>query len=98
MKSVLGDYMKSVIWWGEINLFWGGNGNLAGEGEGHYWKGGGGVPPPFSVGVKNYLAPDQRNLLLNTAVKYQKKIMKWECESCPCRMCKTGLQHISFIS
>ena len=47
MKSVLGDYMKSVIWWGEINLFWGGNGNLAGEGEGHYWKGGGGVPPPL---------------------------------------------------
>ena len=29
---------------------------------------------------------------------FKKKIRKWKCEPCPCRMCKTYLQHISFIS
>ena len=27
---------------------------------------------------------------------FKKKIRKWRCESCPCRMCKTYLQHVGF--
>ena len=29
---------------------------------------------------------------------FKKKIRKWKCEPCPCRMCKIYLQHIGFIS
>ena len=27
---------------------------------------------------------------------FRKKIRKWKCEPCPCRMCKTYLQHTGF--
>ena len=29
---------------------------------------------------------------------FKKKIRKWNCEPCPCRMCKTYLQHIGFMN
>ena len=28
----------------------------------------------------------------------KKKIRKWKCEPCPCRMCKAYLQYMGFIS
>ena len=28
---------------------------------------------------------------------FKKKIRKWKCQPCPCRMCKTDLHHLGFI-
>ena len=43
------------------------------------------------------LIPSNRKLE-PTLELFKKKIRKWKCELCPCRMCKTYLQHIGFIS
>ena len=43
------------------------------------------------------LIPD--NIKLEPTLElFNKKIRKWKCKLCPCRMCKTYLQHIGFIS
>ena len=43
------------------------------------------------------LIPD--NIKLEPTLElFKKKIRKWKYEPCPCRMCKTYLQHIGFIS
>ena len=33
-----------------------------------------------------------------TLNKFKKKIKNWKCDACPCRMCKTDIQRISFIN
>ena len=42
------------------------------------------------------LIPD--NIKSELTLELFKKKIKWKCEPCPCRMCKTYLQHIGFIS
>ena len=70
--------------------------------------------PELSTSTKNivdfgtenisYRAPQLWNLITDniklepSLELFKKKIRKWKCEPCPCRMCKTYLQHISFIS
>ena len=34
---------------------------------------------------------------LETLNKFLKDKKKWKCDACPCRMCKTDVQHVGFI-
>ena len=58
----------------------------------------------FGTETISYRGPQLWNLIPDnikselTLELFKKKIRKWKCESCPCRMCKTYLQHIGFIS
>ena len=52
----------------------------------------------------SYRPPQLWNLILDDMKSesilelFKEKIRKWKCEPCPCRMRKTYLQHIGFIS
>ena len=58
----------------------------------------------FGAETISYRGPQLWNLIPDniksepTLELFKKKIRKWKCEPCPCRMCKTYLQHIGFIS
>ena len=58
----------------------------------------------FGMETISYRVPQLLNLIPNniklepTLELLKKKIRKWECEPCPCKMRKTYLQHIHFIS
>ena len=58
----------------------------------------------FGTETISYRGPQLWNLIPDnlksepTLELFKKKIRKWECEPCPCRMCKTYLQHIGFIN
>ena len=58
----------------------------------------------FGTETISYRGPQLWNLIPDniksepTLELFKKKIRKWKCEPCPCRMCKTYLQHIGFIS
>ena len=58
----------------------------------------------FGIETISYRGPQLWKLITNniklelTLELFKKKIRKWKCELCPCRMCKTYLQHIGFIS
>ena len=42
------------------------------------------------------LVPD--NLKINSLTSFKEQIKKWNLENCPCRLCKTYIQHVSFIN
>ena len=49
----------------------------------------------------SYRGPQLWNLIPNNiksepTFELFKKIRKWKCEPCPCRMCKTYLQHVGY--
>ena len=52
----------------------------------------------------SYRGPQIWNLIperiraLETLNKFKKEIKTWKCEACPCRMCKTYIQRVGFIS
>ena len=58
----------------------------------------------FGTETISYRGPQLWNLIPDniksepTLELFKKKIRKWKCEPCPCRMCKTYLQYIGFIS
>ena len=58
----------------------------------------------FSMETISYRGPQLWNLIPNniksepTLELFKKKIRKWKCEPCPCRMCKAYLQYMGFIS
>ena len=58
----------------------------------------------FATETTSYRCSQLWNLIANnrklepTLELFKKKIRKWKREPCPCRMCKTYLQHIGFIS
>ena len=58
----------------------------------------------FGTETISYRGPQLWNLIPDniklepTFELFKKKIRKWKCEPCPCRMGKTYLQHIGFIS
>ena len=53
----------------------------------------------FGTETISYRGPQLWNLIPDniksepTLELFKKKIRKWKCEPCPCRMCKTYLQH-----
>ena len=40
----------------------------------------------------------ERLMALETLNKFKKEIKKWRCDACPCRICKTYIQRVSFIN
>ena len=35
---------------------------------------------------------------INSLTNFEKQIKKWNPENCPCRLCKTYIQHVGFIN
>ena len=40
----------------------------------------------------------ERLMALETPNKFYKKIKKWKCDACLCRVCKTYIQSVGFIN
>ena len=58
----------------------------------------------FGTEIISYRGPQIWNLIperiraLETLNKFKKEIKTWKCDACPCRMCKTYIQHVGFIN
>ena len=52
----------------------------------------------------SYLGPKVQDLVqdnlkrINSLTSFKEQIKKWNLENCPCRLCKTYIQYISFIN
>ena len=58
----------------------------------------------FATETISYRGPQIWNLIperlrtLETLNKFKKEIKSWKCDASPCRMCKTYIQLVGFIS
>ena len=56
-----------------------------------------GLETPSFIGPKIWKLVPQELKTIENLEEFKKKIKTWVPENCPCRLCKTYIQHVGFI-